>query len=619
MAEAGRPQLGRHGLLALFVLAAAADFFLLGGVDSLEHPVQDALVRAYSAGRAPDPDVVVVDVDEKSLAAVQKDLGAGWPWPRSLYADLLQGLYKQGPKALVFDIYFVDPDRVRPDNDRYFIQTAAPDPRVFFPMLRSEGAGTDDSQGPPLKAFPPQLGFVQGPDSDPDAHVAMVFPLPELAMTGRVGIVNFLQDGDKVGRRYYTWYGAYGWKLPSLPTRVAQSLGYALPDAGSFVLNWRGRLGEVPHVSFYDLYSDLQRQKRERPADEFKGKIVVIGSSAAGLGDVHPNPMSASYPGVDVLATALSNLKDGDWMRRTPPWTGALLSLALLLGLAGLFGLGQGPFRTGLALALASAVLLALGYGLLQARWLLPVSQPLLFGWLFFFSMALAEYLRERRERQHAVGMFGRFLDPRVVDELVKDKRGLLDEGAKSREVTLLFSDIRGFTTLSESRTPEQVVEILNRYFTLQVDVVFRHGGTVDKFIGDCIMAFWGAPLPDPDQARNAVAAALEMSRVLLEFRKGLGPDLAEVFDIGVGIHTGPAVVGFMGSANKLDYTAIGDTVNLASRIEGQTKGVARVLVSAATRERCGGTFDFVERGTYKVKGREQPVQLYEPREKAST
>jgi len=617
MSEIKRWQWGRHGLPVLFLLVVAADFFLLGGLNVLEHPVQDALVRAYSATRAPDPDVVVVDVDERSLVAVQQQLGAGWPWPRSLYADLLQGIRKQGPKAVVFDVYFVDPDTVRPENDQYLIQTAAPDPKVFFPMLRSEGAGTDDSKGPPLKAFPPQLGFVQGPGADPDARVSMVFPLPDLAMTGRVGVVNLLQDSDKVGRRYYSWLNAYGWKLPSLPNKVAQALGYPLPDGDSFVLNWRGAAGHMPHVSFYDLYADLQRQKHARPADEFKDKIVVIGSDAAGLGDVHPNPMSASYPGVDVLATALSNLKDGDWQRRTPSWTGALLSLLLILGLAFSFARGQGPFRTGVGLAVASAAVLALGYALLHQRWLLPMNQPLVFGWLFFFSMALAEYLRERRERQRAVGMFGRFLDPRVVDDLVRNQKDLLTEGARSREVTLLFSDIRGFTTLSESRTPEQVVDILNRYFTLQVDVVFRHGGTVDKFIGDCIMAFWGAPLPDAEQARHATAAALEMAQVLLEFRKTLGADLAEVFDVGIGIHTGPAVVGFMGSANKLDYTAIGDTVNLASRIEGQTKGVARVLVSAATRERCGDAFDFIERGTYKVKGRTEPVQLYEPREKA--
>ncbi|HEV2322149.1 MAG TPA: adenylate/guanylate cyclase domain-containing protein, partial [Gammaproteobacteria bacterium] len=310
-----------------------------------------------------------------------------------------------------------------------------------------------------------------------------------------------------------------------------------------------------------------------------------------------------------------SNIKEGDWLRRSPAWVGALLALALVFGLAAFFGWGQGPFRTGLVLVVVTALVVFCAYLLLQARWLVPVTQPLMFAWLFFVSMALAEYLRERRERLHAIGMFGRFLDPRVVADLVKNQRNLLDEGAKSREVTVLFSDIRGFTTLSESRTPEQVVSILNRYFTRQVEVVFRHGGTVDKFIGDAIMAFWGAPLADEDQAKHAVAAALEMSRVLLDFRKDLG-DLAETFDIGIGIHTGQAVVGFMGSENKLDYTAIGDTVNLASRIEGQTKGVARVLVSAATKDRCGGAFDFEPRGTYKVKGRAQPVDLFEPREK---
>jgi adenylate cyclase len=604
---------GRPLLLALFVALILVDFFLLGGITSIEHPLQDSLVRIHSATRAPNPDVVVVDVDDPSLLAAQKAMGISWPWPRSMYADMLNGLMKQSPKAVVFDIYMVDPDNLRPENDRYLIETAAPNPKVYFPIARLEGA--DDSKAAQLKEYPPQFGFEAGPGADPEARAAILFPLPELAITGRVGVVNFLQDADKVGRRYYNYYDAYGWRIPSLPAKVAEGLGLAVPPGDSFVLNWRGVAGGIPHISFYDLYSDMQRRVSQRPAGEFKDKLVIIGSNAAGLGDAHPTPLAASYSGVDVLATALANIQDGDWLRRSPPWSGALLALVLVLGLAGLFARGHGPFFTGIALLVATPVVIGCAYCLLQLRWLMPVMQPLIFAWLFFVSMALAEYLRERRERQVAIGMFGRFLDPLVVADLVKHQRNLLDEGAKSREVTLLFSDIRGFTTLSESRTPEQVVQILNRYFTLQVEVVFRHGGTVDKFIGDCIMAFWGAPLPDADQAKHATAAALEMSRVLLEFRKDLG-DLAEVFDIGIGIHTGQAVVGFMGSENKLDYTAIGDTVNLASRIEGQTKGIARVLVSAATRERCGDAFDFVARGTYKVKGRAEPVELFEPLEK---
>jgi adenylate cyclase len=167
------------------------------------------------------------------------------------------------------------------------------------------------------------------------------------------------------------------------------------------------------------------------------------------------------------------------------------------------------------------------------------------------------------------------------------------------------------------------VVQLLNRYFSRQVEVVFRHGGTLDKFIGDAIMAFWNAPTEVPGHARQAVAAALEMTRVLDEFRQelqSLDPDLGE-FDIGIGLHTGPAVVGFLGSEARMEYTAIGDTVNLASRIEGTTKGVARVLVSEATRVACeaaGARYLFIHRGQFRVKGREQPVDLYEPQRESA-
>src|SRR5690606_32911690 len=216
--------------------------------------------------------------------------------------------------------------------------------------------------------------------------------------------------------------------------------------------------------------------------------------------------------------------------------------------------------------------------------------------------------------RDAAVNAFGRFIDPRVVKSLVREDSDALRAPPESREVTVLFSDIRGFTTLSETRSPEEIVRLLNRYFARQVEVIFRHGGTIDKFIGDAIMAFWGAPVPNPDQAEHAVRAALEMTRVVRGFRAELAADGID-FDIGIGLHTGPAVVGFIGAENRLDYTAIGDTVNLASRIEGQTKGVARVLVSEETRARCENAFRFFDHGEFQVKGRAKAVQLHEPRE----
>lgn len=208
--------------------------------------------------------------------------------------------------------------------------------------------------------------------------------------------------------------------------------------------------------------------------------------------------------------------------------------------------------------------------------------------------------------------MFSRFVNPHVVRQLME--RGGLEGAGKTREVTLLFSDIRGFTTLSETRPPEEVVAILNRYFTRQVEVIFRHGGSLDKFIGDAIMAFWGAPLDDPDHARHAVACALDMADELIAFKEELGAAGAG-FDVGIGLHSGPAVVGLIGSERRREYTSIGDTVNLASRIEGLTKEAGRrILVSRDTMERCAGAFDFVSCGTYPVKGRGQPVELFEPR-----
>jgi adenylate cyclase len=210
--------------------------------------------------------------------------------------------------------------------------------------------------------------------------------------------------------------------------------------------------------------------------------------------------------------------------------------------------------------------------------------------------------------------LFSRFVNPHVVKQLIE--RGGIEGAGQTREVTLLFSDIRGFTTLSETRKPEEVVALLNRYFSLQVDVVFRHGGSLDKFIGDCIMALWGAPLDDPEHARHAVACALDMADTLQAFKRELGAEQSD-FDVGIGLHSGPAVVGLIGSDKRREYTAIGDSVNLASRIEGLTKDAKRrILVSRDTMEKCADSFDFVPAGSYKVKGRAQEVELFEPKRK---
>jgi adenylate cyclase len=346
------------------------------------------------------------------------------------------------------------------------------------------------------------------------------------------------------------------------------------------------------------------------------GKIVIIGSTATGLHDIRATPISNLYSGTEILATAMDDLKNQRHLTAAPVYFAPLLALLLIALQLPLFAKRVDAFRIGGALLAASILLLAAQYFAMTRMVSLALFTPLLFGWGFYFAAALSEYLREKASREQTVRIFNRFLDPRVVDSLVAQGETPQSLSGQARDITVLFSDIRGFTTMSESHTPEQIVALLNRYFSLQVEIIFRHGGTLDKFIGDAIMAFWGAPQDDPQHAVHAVAAAIEMEQCLLRFKQELG-DEGKDFDVGIGIHSGKAVVGFIGSDERLDYTAIGDTVNLSSRIEGLTKGVARILVSSDTVSRCGDAFDFTATGSYKVKGRLQEVELFFPKVKS--
>jgi adenylate cyclase len=592
-------------LAVAVAILVAADYAVTNFTSLIDQKAGDVMLAASAERRPVSDRVVIVDIDQRSLEQMNAMAGS-WPWPRSVHGELIDYIEAQKPRAIGFDVLFNELDVYRPEHDALFADAVARYPNVWLAMTLN-----NDGEGARVLDMPRAVGMRPLTEPPADTRVPVMLPLVMLphpeAMRG--GLTNFTQDSDGVGRRYALYLDRAGWRFPSLPARIVASLGRPLPQRQSVMLNYRKGWR---HIAYADLYLDSLRSKPLRDPHELAGKIVLIGTSAPGLMDMRLTPLDSNYPGVEMLATAIDNLDRGDWLREVPrPFT---LPLAMLLiGFTALaFARGVSAARTGYALLALTALALAAAWLALAGGTFVPLFAPLAIGWAFYLACTTLAYLDERAQRLRTAGAFKRFLDPRVVSELIE--RGAIDyrEQAAVREITVLFSDIRGFTTLSESAAPEEVVALLNRYFTRQVELIFKHGGTLDKFMGDGIMAFWGAPTAYPDHAQRAVAAALEMSAALDAFRGELGA-LGAALDIGIGLHTGSAVVGFIGSDERLDYTAIGDTVNSASRIEGRTKGVARILASKATRDAAGDGFAWQDKGLHHVKGRGGELHLFQP------
>lgn len=605
-----------RGLLLAFALTLL--LLLLGSVavplQRLDFLWLDALTRLRAEQQIPDPSIVVIDIDDYSMTAMEPDNGS-WPWARAVHAELVNWLAEQGAKKIVFDIWFSERDKFRGEQDDYFAETLASHDNIYMPTLLQNSLTPQLDRR--LDSYPPLAAIERTAHADPNAKAQLILPAIGKPEHWRLGLINFAPDADGVARSYSLYREINGWRFYSLPAVVARDLGYALPDQSALRLDWRARKPPYPTYSYADVFAKAFNAEAD---ERFRDKIVFIGSTASGNHDLRPTAVSAQYPALYMLAVTLDNIKNHQALAYAAWWQlgyGGVLLIWLFWRIR-----SNAPLSSTTMQAVAAAgLLILLSMLAIRSGVLIAVVTPLLAALLLLMAGALMRYLRERDARTEALDLFGRFLDPNVVEQLARD--GLTDASLAARhcDITVLFSDIRGFTTLSEKQPAPVIMSLLNDYFSQQVACIFRHHGTLDKFIGDAIMAFWGAPLDDNRHAYHAVAAALDMCDELQRFvsEKGLSD-----FDIGIGVHTGPAVVGMLGSEQRYEYTAIGDTVNLASRMEGLTKGVARVLVSQSTRDAClaqcgadGEAFDFIACGEYKVKGRNEPVIVFEPRRKA--
>lgn len=366
----------------VFSLLIVADLGLLKLVAAAETRLFDTLISKRLHMPVADPEIVILDIDEASLASMAREHGR-WPWPNRVLGEMVRGIEAQKPRAIVFDILFSDPDTLRPDSDAAFNADIARSTTTFFPMLRLDPQN-DRLSRIPVGALPGAIAIQAG--ADPHTTIAMILPKVPAAMEqGRLGTHQVTPDHDGVIRRYPSWIEHAGWRIPSLPQRLAQEFGYpgaAQPDT---LINWRGPPFTYRYLSFAEVYQDLRREKKQRAGDEFEDKIVIIGSTAPSLFDVKGTPMARIHPGVEILATAIDNYKHGDFLRERPPWLMMAAALLLIWSMA-IALYRQTPIQVFDAVfGVLQVTLVVLAFAVVNlSNWYLDTSAPMSLGVMFF-------------------------------------------------------------------------------------------------------------------------------------------------------------------------------------------------------------------------------------------
>ncbi len=464
-------QLWKHSfylyLAGLFTVFAVLDTTVLHFTSEMRQAAFDTMVRYRIVVPKRDPGIVIVDIDEASLAAMSRDYGR-WPWPRQVLGEFLEQIEKQQPKAVVFDILFSDADVYNPDSDAYFDAAIAATNNTYFPMLRLDPSADALSQIRP--AMIPGVTPLPEMEQDENATIAMVLPHFQSALDGgRLGLHNIYPDSDGVARRYNVYREDYGWALPSLPSRVAQDMGWQKPDAQQVLLNWRGKPFTYRHVSFSDVFADMGSKEKKRPQDEFKNKIVIIGSTAPSLFDIKATPMDRMFPGVEILATAIDNFKHGDALRYPEGRVWYLLITLVIVWLTAWgFYRNAGRDKIDRLFGLSQFILLGITYASINlTTTYINLTGPVTVGLAFFtiarlYAMATGKALEQNMVRAAAARsgelqatlMLIRLDGERNVIRaatIEKIRQELEKAGSAAKSVEVLTGDQKGLWDLFEN------------------------------------------------------------------------------------------------------------------------------------------------------------------------
>ncbi|RYX93041.1 MAG: adenylate/guanylate cyclase domain-containing protein [Comamonadaceae bacterium] len=653
----------------VFALMHASGFLRMGVLQRLDNIIYDARLRA-TMPETLDERIVIVDIDEKSLAEVGR-----WPWGRNKLADLVDVLLNQQKVALLgFDVVFGEPD----DSSglkrlKQLAQNEMRDQPGFADRLRQvqDSLDYDAVFAKAIEGKPVVMGYYL--TSDRDGRVNGTLPAPVMgadALKGRPikftswngfgsnidvlakaaplgGFFNSITEGDGVVRsipliaeyknQYYESLSLAMFRAlvgqpkvePGFPQEKFLARNYqglesirlrqgektlAIPvdDRVATLVPFRGN-GGVSGGSFrYISAADILANRV--PAGSLKDRIVLVGTTAPGLLDLRVTPVGETYPGVETHANVISGFLDGKVFVKPDYAVGYEVVILVLSGLTLAFALPllSAPKAVATSVAVLGA-LVGLNFWLfLSLGLVLPLASALGMGLTAFALNMSYGYFVESKSKRELANLFGTYVPPELVDEMVKSPDNYSMK-ATTKELTVMFCDMRGFTKMSETMEPTQLQALLNSVFTRLTDLIRSNRGTIDKYMGDCVMAFWGAPVDTPDHASLAVKTALEMANAVRKLNeehraKGL-PEIG----IGIGLNTGTMCVGDMGSDIRRSYTVIGDSVNLGSRLEGLSKtyGVD-IVVSEATRKQANG-FAWQELDKVRVKGKDQSVAIFWP------
>jgi adenylate cyclase len=647
----------KFGYSRLMCLALLVGFAMLRILDP--GPLQELRVRTFDRFQMIDPrvkkvrPVTIVDIDEKSLADPR--LGQ-WPWPRTRIADMINNLTRLGAAAIAFDVVFSEPDRLNPD------------------IAADTFRGLDEATREKLRALPSndqilaesisKSRVVLGESGGPDVHADLDMNLPvtgfatlgedpvpfmykfkgllrntrvlEEAAAGR-GLFTIVPERDGIVRRVPMLMQAQGITMPSLSFEMLRAVSgtntilVKTDRAGILSIGVKGFLiptdahGQLwVHYAHRDpsLYvSAVDVLDGQVPADKFKGKLILIGTSSVGLNDIKTTPVSPAMPGVEIHAQVLESALTGAVVSQPNYAISLEFIAALILGLLVIiFAPSFGPVRLVATGAIFATIVIGTSwYFYAHYRLLIDFTYPLMSTTAIYLTLIFASFVREQAQRRQIRSAFGQYLSPALVEQLAQAPEKLV-LGGEQREMTIMFSDVRGFTTISETykNDPQGLTRLMNRFLTPLTNAILARKGTIDKYMGDAIMAFWNAPLDDKEHQLNACNAAVDMLERIDELnkvREQEAQDGGHVYiplNVGVGLNTGACVVGNMGSDLRFDYSVLGDSVNLASRLEGQSKEYGfPIIVGSRTAMAVKDHFAILELDFIMVKGKKEPEVIY--------